>query len=283
MRRSTSRRTRWVLGWMLGILGVLLAVPAVAGPTTIKKGIDIFSTSAGTAADFSGTPLPADFFCTGSAAFSGTIPLTGVPLTTSPAGIAGITDTIVERLADGIFGSSGTTTIPVVLRALKMRSTSNLSVYCPGVGSTDWRVDVCLCGTQKETSITAKIDSSCEKCGTFSGTLSVDACLRFTEVDTGTVLGPVSNGLRLGINSMPWCYEPGSGETVISDSFLVDSTCSGEPSLSLPGTSNFHPGWSCKTVGLDCLTLFSSLTTCHPDYDHPTGHLHCVNPVCGKR
>jgi hypothetical protein len=278
MRRSTSRRTCWVLG----ILGALLAVPVVAGPPTIKKGIDIFSTSAGTQADFTYSPLPADFFCTGSPAFSGSIPLTGVPLTTSPAGIAGITDTIVERLADGVFGSGGTTTIPVIVRALKMRSSSTFSVTCSGV-STDWKADVCLCGTQDETSITAKIDSSCEKCGTFDGALSVKACLTFSRLDNGDVRGPVAQKLKLRISKMPWCYEPGAHETVISDSFLVDPGCGGEPGTRLPGTTNFHPGWSCKTVGLDCLTLFSSLTECHENYDHPGDHLHCVNPVCGKR
>src|ERR1700710_703980 len=236
MYRSTSKRTRWILG----ILGVLLALPALAGPPTITKGIDIFSTSSGTAADFSAPPLPAGFFCAGSAPFSGTIPLTGVPLTPLPAGIAGSTDTIVERLADGVFGSSGTTTIPVVVRALKVQASSSFSVFCPGVGTTDWRVDACLCGPQKKTLITASIDPACEKCGEFSGTLSVDACLRFTRLDTGATLGPVPQGLILDIDSEPWCYEPGARETVISGSFLVDATCSGDPSLSLPGTSNFH-------------------------------------------
>ncbi len=279
MHMRTSRRA----GWLLMVLGVLLPVPVLAGPPTIRAGIDIFSTSAGTKADFAATPLPAGFFCSGSSAFTGSIPLTGVPLTTVPAGIAGSTDTIVQRLADGVFGSTGTATIPVILRALKMRSASPLSVFCPGVGSTDWQVDVCLCGTQTATSITARIDSTCGVCGTFDGVLPVNACLRFTRMDNGDVLGPVSQSLVLGMSSTPWCYQAGANETVIADSFAVDTDCDGTADLTLPGTSNFHPGWSCRTAGQDCWTLFSSLTTCHPDYAHPTGHLHCVNPVCGKQ
>jgi hypothetical protein len=271
------RRVCWGI-----VLGILTALPAVAAaPATITHGIDIFTTSAGTRADFTSNPLPADFFCTGSSAFSGSIPLSGVPLTTAPAGVAGTTDTIVERLADGVFGSDGTAVVPVLLRALKMRGSSNLTVFCPGVGNTDWQVDVCSCGAQSQTMITAKVDPACGVCGTFDGSLAVNACVRFTRVDTGQVAGPVRQAIRLGITGMPWCYKAGASETVIAQPFSVDTNCDGQPDLTLPGTTNFHPGWSCSNVGLDCWTLFASLTHCHdgPSKDHP----HCVNPVCGRK
>ncbi len=277
MGTSTLRRVG------LGIiLGFLLALPVLAASaTTIVHGIDIFTTSGGTQADFASNPLPADFFCTGSSAFSGSIPLTGVPLTTVPAGVAGSTDTVVERLADGVFGSGGTATIPVVIRALQLRSASNLTVFCPAEGNVDWRVDVCLCGLQPNTSITASIDPSCGTCGVFDGTLQVNACLRFVRLDTGATAGPVRQSIKLSITQMPWCYKGGLRETVIADPFSVDTNCDGQPDLTLPGTTNFHPGWSCSTVGLDCFALFGSLTHCHagPSADHP----HCVNPVCGPR
>jgi hypothetical protein len=277
MHTSSSRLACWVV-----VLGVLLALPVVAATSaTITSGVDIFSTSVGTQANFTNSPLPADFFCTGSSAFSGSIPLTGVPLTTVPAGIAGSTDTIVQRLANGVFTSSGTATIPVILRALKMRSSSNLTVFCPGVGNTNWQVDACLCGAQTQTTITAKIDPACGTCGTFDGTLKVNACLRFTRVDTGQTVGPVQQSIALGIKSMPWCYKAGLSETVIASSFSVDTNCDGKADLTLPGTSNFHPGWKCSNVGQDCWALFASLTHCHdgPSADHP----HCVNPVCGRK
>ena len=81
MHRSTSRLASWVV-----VLGTLLAMPALAVSTTITtitSGVDIFSTSTGTVADFAISPLPAGFFCAGSPPFSGTVPLTGVPLTTT--------------------------------------------------------------------------------------------------------------------------------------------------------------------------------------------------------
>ena len=275
------RRVCW--GILCGILLALPAMAATTSPPTIVHGVDLFTTSPGTRADFTSNPLPADFFCTGSSAFSGSIPLTGVPLATSPAGIAGSTDTLVERLADGIFSSSGTATVPVILRALKMRGSSNLTVFCPGVGNTSWQVDVCACGPQTQTTITAKVGPDCNVCGTFDGTLMVNACLRFTRVDNGQVAGPFQQTIRLGITSMPWCYTPGLHETVVSSPFTVDTNCDGLPDLKVPGTSNFHPGWSCSTVGQDCWTLFSSLTHCHTNYTNPNDHPHCVNPVCGRQ
>lgn len=281
MHMRTSRRLCWSMA-----LGVLLALPAAATAATaptITSGVDLFSTSLGTAADFASNPLPADFFCTGSSAFSGSIPLTGIPLTTLPAGVAGSADTIVERLTNGVFNSSGTATIPVILRALKLRGSSNLSVFCPGVGNTDWQVDACLCGRQTQTSITANIDPACGTCGTFDGLLSVNACLRFTQVGTGHTAGPVPQTLTLAIKSMPWCSQAGARETVIASSFVVDTNCDGVADLKLPGTSNFHPGWSCSNVGQDCFALFGSLTHCHENYGHPDEHLHCINPVCGPR
>jgi hypothetical protein len=270
------RRVCWGI-----VLGILLALPAVAQPPTIVRGSDLFTTSPGTQADFTSNPLPGDFFCVGSSPFSGSIPLSGVPLTTAPAGIAGGTDTLVERLADGIFNSTGTATIPVILRVLKMRSSSNLSVFCPGVGNTEWQVDVCACGPQSQTTVTAKIDPTCGTCGTFDGILTVNVCLRFTRVDNGQVAGPVRQAIRLGITGMPWCYRGGLNETVVSGPFAVDTNCDGQPDLTVPGTSNFHPGWSCGTVGQDCWALFGFLTHCHKNYDHPNEHPHCVNPVCG--
>jgi len=266
------------------VVGILLSLPAgAAAPATIARGVDIFTTSGGTRADFTSNPIPADFFCTGSSAFSGSIPLTGVPLVTAPAGIAGTTDTLVERLADGVFSSSGTATIPVILRALKMRSASNLTVFCPGVGDTSWQVDVCACGAQSQTSITAKIDPSCGTCGTFDGSLTVNACVRFTRLDNGQVAGPLRQAIRLSIASMPWCYKGGTSETVVTSPFEVDTNCDGQPDLAVPGTSNFHPGWSCANVGQDCWVQFASLTHCHTNFTNPNDHPHCVNPVCGKR
>jgi hypothetical protein len=278
---STSKIAFRTACWMA--LSVLLALPAMAAPPVIVHGTDIFTTSGGTKVDFASTPLPADFFCAGSAPFAGTIQLTGVPVTTVPEGIAGSTDTIVERLRDGVFDATGTAVIPIVIRALRLQSSNLFTVYCPGEGDTTWRVDTCLCGLQPQTQITAKIDPACGTCGVFNGFLRVNACLRFTRTDTGATAGPVQHALNLEIKSMPWCYKAGVNETQISSPFSVDTNCDAQPDLTIAGTSNFHPGYSCATSGQDCWVVFAALTRCHENFGHPNEHPHCVNPVCGKR
>lgn len=270
---------------------VVLAFPALGQPT-IQKGVDVFQTSpaGGTKVDFSFDPIPAGFFCPGSPAFTGTVNLQGVPLATSPAGVAGSADTVVERLADGVFNAVGSATVPVVVRALRLVGTNTIQVFCPNATGggvfTQWRVDACLCGCgsglQPITYLKLKIDSSCG-CGVADGTLQLNICLTFTRQDTGQRVGPLSRTITLGVNGMPWCANASPGDLVITSPFGVDTNCDNRPDLQLPGTTNFHPGRTCATQGLDCWTQHASLTTCHENFDNPDAHDHCVNPVCGKR
>lgn len=277
-------------------LFVLLALPAMGQPT-IQKGVDVFETSqsGGTQADFSSNPIPAGFFCLGSPPFTGIVNLQGVPLTTSPAGVAGNADTIVERLADGVFDATGSATVPVVVRALRLVGTNNIQVVCTNASGTSvvtqWRVDACLCscgtgtasnGLQPITTLKLKLDQPCG-CGVADGTLRLNICLTFTRLDTGQRLGPLSRTITLGVNNMPWCLNAGFGDLVIASPFGVDTNCDNRPDLQLSGTSNFHPGRSCATQGLDCWTQHAALTTCHDNPDPDDEHEHCVNPVCGKR
>ena len=266
------------------VLGALLATAtalqaAAAQPPTIVHGVDVFQTSTGspTFVDFSANPIPAGFFCAGSAPFTGQIALKCVPLATSPAGVAANGDTILERLADGVF-SGGSTTIPVVARALRLTGINTITVDCPG-GATTWRADTCLCGLQPTTNITVVVDQSCG-CGHFNGALRLNVCVTFTNVATGAVAGPIRQAVTLNVVNSAWCPNPGPGEPVISASFGVDTNCDGVPDLKLPGTTNFHKGWTCANQGVDCWTQYASLTECHAG---PTpDHQHCTNPICGR-
>jgi hypothetical protein len=274
--------------WCLSALLVLLALPAL-GQTlpTIQKGVDLFETSStgGTLVDFASTPIPAGFFCPGSAAFTGKVGLKGVPLTTAPVGVAGSTDTIVERLKDAVFPSGATSaTIPVVVRALRLTSTGDVEIFCPDEGkNTYWRVDTCLCGgLQPTTNLTLTVNQSCG-CGVANGTLKLNVCLRFTRVDTGQTVGPVSQTITLNVNNLPWCPNAGTGDRVIASPFGVDTNCDGEADLQLPGTTNFHPSRTCANSAADCWVQYASLTRCHPNYTNPGAHDHCINPVCKPR
>lgn len=261
------------------VLGVFLAVAAVAQPT-IAPGVDVFQTSTGgaTAVDFGPNPIPAGFFCPGSAPFTGTIQLQGAPLSTVPAGATANGDIVVERTAAGVF-AGGVATIPVVVRAIRLTSVGTFTVACGDGTTTEWKVDTCLCpGNQPITNITVKVDQACG-CGHFSGKLQFRICLTFTNVRTGATAGPISQVVTMNIVNMPWCPNPGAGEPVVPP-FTVDTNCDGQPDRQLRGSSNFHPGWNCGNQGVDCWTQYASLTHCH-EGPTPT-HKHCVNPICGK-
>jgi hypothetical protein len=284
------RRTK-TLSCHLLALGVLLAVPAVAQPAaqTLNPGTVLLSTpaGAGTAVDFAGTPLPADFFCPGSAPFGGVVALQGVPLATNPPGIAGGADTVVEHLTTGTFNTSGVATFAAVLRAMHLRSSTDLQIVCSDGTTTSWRVDVCACGPQTATKVVAKLDPACNTCGVAGGTLAVSVCVTFTEVNTGRVAGPVRQNLTLSLTNSntgptPWCFKPGQGEPVANQPFQVDTNCDNQPDLTVRPSANFHTGYKCANQGGDCLALFGFLTHCH-DMIPPGDHLHCVNPVCDKR
>jgi hypothetical protein len=282
MQRNGSR-ILCRLGCLL-VVGVFLAAPSTAQPI-INPGVDLFETPANgaTVIDFASNPIPADFFCAGSPPFTGSVPLKGVPLATNPPGIAGNTDTIVERLTAGVFSApTGTASFTVVPRAVRLTSINDIVVVCGDGTSSRWRADVCTCGPQPTSKFTVKIDS-CGNCGFANGTLSLRVCVRFTNVDTGETAGPITQNITLNINNMPWCYRPGPGETVVNQSFAVDTNCDGQPDLTLPPTSNFHPGWRCGSQGVDCWTQYAALTHCHPNYTNPGAHDHCINPVCGER
>ncbi|HEX4959377.1 MAG TPA: hypothetical protein VF173_00965 [Thermoanaerobaculia bacterium] len=268
---------------LVALLAASAARQAAAQPPPIVRGVDVFQTSTGaspTFFDFSSNPIPAGFFCAGSPPFTGVITFKGVPLATSPAGVAANGDTLVERLANGVFpATGGTATIPLIVRALRLAGTSNISISCPGAGTTTWRVSTCLCGTQPTTNIVVGVDQTCG-CGHFNGALQLNVCVTFTNVATGAVAGPIHQAIRLNVVNSAWCPTPGPGEPVIATSFRVDTNCDGVPDLSVPGTTNFHKGWTCGNQGVDCLTQYANLTECH---DGPTvDDQHCTNPMCDR-
>lgn len=266
----------------LAALAWPLAPPAEAQPPIIP-GVDLLETSVGTPTfiNFAGDPIPAGFFCPGSAPFTGIVGLAGVPLTTLPPGVAGNADTVIERLTPGNF-VGGVATIDVVVRALQLAGTDIIEVTCDDGTVTRWQVNACLCGLQPRTKIQVKVDQPCG-CGHFDGSLRLRICLTFTNVDTGETRGPIARLITLRIAGTPWCPRPGAGTPTISESFAVDTNCDGQPDLTLKGTTNFFPGWDCHTQASDCWTQYADLTHCHENFTDPEAHDHCVNPVCGER
>jgi hypothetical protein len=116
------------------LLLAVVAMPVLADRPIdrIPAGLDYWQTlgSGATMYDFSSSPLPAGFFCNGSAPFKGRVNFEGVPLHTQPEGILGTTDTVIERLDDAIFDDSGTAQTRIRARALSLRGTDILKTSC---------------------------------------------------------------------------------------------------------------------------------------------------------
>jgi len=261
-------------------LVALLTIPASA--QIVPAGTDVWATANGSITDFSADPLPADFFCPGSAPFGGLVQFTGEPLQTNPPGVAGNADTVIARLKS-VDLSSGTAIVPVKVKALSMRSLNPLLITC-GDGTTgQWIVRACLCGCdcngegQPQTELRLTLtDPNC-KCGVADGELRLRVCLRFINVDTGEVRGPVSQDVHLKVSNMSFCLDPAPGSVVPQEPFEVDTDCNGTLDCFMPGSKGFFPGVVCNQGG--CIPPAPS---CHSSFG-TAPHEHCVEPTCEKR
>src|SRR5215210_15053 len=117
----------------LGIVGIAflvssLVAPVFAADRVIQNGIDVWMTPAdgSTFVDFAKTPIPAGFFCSGSAPFTGRVAFQGEPVVTGTPGALGATDTIVQRLDDAVFNKRGVAVTRTQVRALSLRSVAPL-------------------------------------------------------------------------------------------------------------------------------------------------------------
>ena len=260
MKRERSSRTA-------ACLVALVLLTAGTASAQIQQGIDALHTVNGTVASVN---VPAGYFCAGSAPISTAVKLTGVPLNTNPPGILGGADTIVERLKDARVPDGGCARVPIAVRAVSMVSTEPLSVFCPETGDTSWSVSACTCGccgAQPITEIDICDDGTGCGCGTFSGELSLNICLKFTNLADGTILGPVQDQVTLFINT-PWCDTNPGGVVEAKQAFMVDTDCNRTTDLAVPCTTNFFPGATCG--GPSCPPPI-----CHegPSPDHQ----HCVD------
>jgi hypothetical protein len=276
----TRSMTRALVALCLLAVCVLAASPASAQPI-IRRGIDVFQTpnNPPTGVDFSTDPIPAGFFCSGSAPFTGFLQLTSVPVQTVPAGVLNGADTVIERL-DDVNLASGSGVTRVIVRGLRLTGAGTFTVVCGDGTATEWRVDACLCGHQPTSELRLNLNTACG-CGVANGSLRLNVCLRFTNPATGEVLGPLSRPIELLVQNMPWCQTAGPSSLSVPGPVTLQGCTCCDDDVTVPGTSNFFPGQTCATLGLDCWTIHASLTRCHngPSPTHP----HCVNPICGKR
>lgn len=264
------RRTCFLL-----VTALLLSLSplAAADNTVIKRGIDVFTTTANgkTFYNFAKNPIPAGFFCEGSKAYTGRMVLRGLPLETEIPGQLKGTDTVVERLDDAVFDRNGVATTRVRFRALSLVSLRPLRTSCGA-----YHVYLTLAGEQRET--TMRIYRTYERGGNFQAPLAVNARMTFVPVK-----GQSPHKLELTANitfpttPIPWSLPEGTRMKQIG-SLVVDTNGDLKPDTRLPGTSNFAAGWSPKLLTANYGG--GSCSVCEPETCHDNdGEQHCSGPI----
>jgi hypothetical protein len=246
------------------VLAALVAIPAAALDQTIYNGIDLWMTlgDGSTFRDFADEPIPAGFFCAGSAPFGEKIIFRGVPVVTGNPGELGITDTIVQRLDDATFNRKGVAHTRIQVRALSFEAVAPIKTSC-GL----FKVTVALDGVQPVTRM--RIIRDDELGGRFLSPIWVNVKLMFTPVGrvrTGETL-ELTRSLRFAPNPQAaWSSLPPPGVRTVKGFVTVDTDGDSVPETFLPGTSNFVGGWSARKA--------TAVPICHCDstcyYKHCT-------------
>jgi hypothetical protein len=150
----------------------------------VVAGNDEFETTANGESqhDFAGSPIPANFFGSGSLAYTGTVTLEGVPL--NPA--VSDTDTIIQR-HNTVSAPGGST--PLTMTALNLKSVAPITVTFSNGSTQTWDVKVNLSQFKSSTG-SMTINSS-----SFDSTLKVWPRFTFTRGTTTLVLDTGGSGL----------------------------------------------------------------------------------------
>jgi hypothetical protein len=259
------------------VTALLLSISplSAADSTVIKRGIDVFTTTANgkTFYDFAKNPIPAGFFCDNSAAYTGRVALRGLPLETETQGQLRGADTVIERLDDAAFDRKGVAVTRIRVRALSLVSIAPIRTSCG-----NFHVYVTLAEKQRIT--TMRIQRKQQRGGDFFAPLAIDARVTFVPVK-----GRDPRKLELTASfdfpeaAIPWSEEGGPGMKRIT-SAVVDTNGDLKPDTRLFGTTNFAPGWSpdqIKNIAAGSCTMCEPETCGH--IDPSTGHQHCTGPV----
>jgi len=255
---------------ILATLALLVAVPALARDAVITNGIDLWRTPdiGGTYADFARQPLPAGFFCAGSAPFTGKIVFKGVPIKTKPANVLREADTIIQRLDDAVFTKNLVTVNPFPMRGLdgnvhqagasffqgkevattrvQVKAISFVGVRTVETSCGSFRVKASLAGEQPITEmfIVREHDNG----GSFYAPLSLNIKLTFSPVSGGAPLEVVKT-IRFPAKPLSVWTEVPEKRAVYNGFVSVDSNSTGVMDLMLPGTSNFAAGFKGGSAG----------------------------------
>jgi hypothetical protein len=220
---------------------------------SVLPGVDLWSTPCGGAtvdSHFTVMPLPPGFFGPGSDPFAGDVAFKGEPLTTTPPGILGPSDVIVERPTRAVLPACGDSdTVPIEIIALSLTSINPITVtYYGGSNPELWDVKACLSSTQPQSVGSMIIRQECPAGGTFNATLPVTPKFIFIRqsdlaqrvLDLG---GMLTINFETGCKGH-WTYsDPGFGIFTSPGGLTVDHDCNpSTPEVPVGASSNFIPG-----------------------------------------
>ncbi|HSG38684.1 MAG TPA: hypothetical protein VLE27_03505 [Thermoanaerobaculia bacterium] len=254
----------------LGIVGIALLLSCFATATfaadrVIQNGIDVLVTprDGSTFVDFAKTPIPAGFFCPGSAPFTGKVAFRGEPIVTGTPGALGAADTIVQRLDDAAFNKRGVARTRVQFRALSLRSLAPIETECG-----KFTVTASLDGVQPITRMVITRENKTG--GRFTAPLALNVKVRFEpvgRVSEETLEIPVAVRFQ-GTVKMPWQR---AAAPVPAGFVLVDTDGDRVADTYLPGTSNFFVGKAGRAAR-EAGSIEKGYYSCHTD---EAGHQHC--------
>jgi hypothetical protein len=223
---------------------LLVAGSAFALDRAILGGSDLWATPAdgGTFADFGLEPIPAGFFCPGSAPFNGQIAFRGVPLATDDPDSLGRADTIVQRLDDAVFNKRGVARTRLQVRALSLESLAPFKTSC---GS--FKAVASLAGDQPITSMRIVRDSAAG--GRFWAPLALNVKLTFIPVGRNLQRGKLElvQSIRFAASPIDWTSRP-SRPGVETKTLFVDTDGDNVPDAEVPSPSNFAAGGRNKAL-----------------------------------
>ncbi len=232
----------------LGLI-FFISLPAAAADPVIHNGIDLWVTGdeGKTFFEFSSNPIPAGFFCSGSAPFTGRVTFKGEPIVTSPADALGGADTIVQRLDDARFDRRGVAQTRVQVRALSFSSIEPIETACG-----PFQVSVSLDGGRQPVTH-MKIVRDHDQGGRYFAPISLRVRVAFTPLagKSSERLELVQSATFPTLSNAFWASRPGDPRFSQPGVALVDTDGNGEPDTYLPGTSNFAPGWRSGTTRAD--------------------------------
>jgi hypothetical protein len=253
----------------LGIVGIALLLSCFATATfaadrVIQNGTDISVTPADGSSflDFTKKPIPAGFFCPGSAPFTGKVAFRGEPIVTGTPGALGATDTIVQRLDDAVFNKRGVARTRVQFRALSLKSLAPIETECG-----KFTVTVSLDGVQPITRMVITRENKTG--GRFTVPLALNLKVRFEpvgQVSKEALEIPVT--VRFPGNvKLPWQK---AAAPVPAGFVLVDTDGDRVADTYLPGPSNFIAGRG--RTAREAGSIEKGYYSCHTD---ESGDQHC--------